>query len=390
MAASTRELSASQNAQDMSAYEFIDFEQLPIAQYYRTLFELAPSVYLITDENGLIKAANDAAAAMLKIDVQRLLGWPLPVFVIKNQQSDFRKFLLKARSRITTQRCECWIQPRMGSPVEVEVAVRYAPSEDGASTTMWWMLHDITEHSRIQEQLMLQNEQLESLNQKLLQDQEQLQIMSRKLMHIQEEERTIIARELHDEIGQTMTGVKFLLEHTRQQASPEVQKTLNDAIALIQHALSQLRNLSLDLHPPMLDDMGLFATLLWHFERYTAQTNIVVEFRHHGRDTYLGPNVKLAAYRVVQEALTNVARHACTQTAVVKLNVHKDSLSLMIEDQGIGFNVNKARRQYQSSGLTSMQERARMLGGGADIKSRPNRGTKVRVRLPLSLIRRSP
>jgi signal transduction histidine kinase len=147
--------------------------------------------------------------------------------------------------------------------------------------------------------------------------------------------------------------------------------------------MRQVREISIDLRPPMLTDLGLLPTLLWHFDRYTARTGVTVEFAHAGVEARFAPEVELAAYRIVQEALTNIARHAHTDTAQISFTVQEDELCITIQDKGIGFDVQMAQSQYKSSGLTSMHERARTLGGSVNIKSQPDKGTQVKVRLPL-------
>jgi signal transduction histidine kinase len=146
--------------------------------------------------------------------------------------------------------------------------------------------------------------------------------------------------------------------------------------------MTQVRDMSLNLRPTMLDDLGLLPTLLWHIERYTSQTQIKVDFRHKGLDRKFPDNVTNAAFRIVQESLTNVARHS--QAKSVKLRAWTDDslLSLTVEDDGKGFNP--AVTTGISGGLNGMKERAILVNGRVDIESSPGAGTRVTVELPVS------
>ena len=141
--------------------------------------------------------------------------------------------------------------------------------------------------------------------------------------------------------------------------------------------------MSLDLRPAMLDDLGLLAALLWHFERYTAQTAIKVNFRHAAlAEKRFSPELETAAYRIVQEALTNAARHSGAKEVDVYIHAGPKALVIQVEDNGAGFDVNKALASRSSSGLTGMQERAALISGEFVLSSNPGRGTQLRAELP--------
>ncbi|MCG2690623.1 MEDS domain-containing protein, partial [Candidatus Parcubacteria bacterium] len=184
---------------------------------------------------------------------------------------------------------------------------------------------------------------------------ERLQTLSRKLVEAQEVERRHIARELHDEIGQALTGLKLALEISALSPAETVKTRLDEAKTLVGELLARVRELSLDLRPGMLDDLGLLPALLWHFERYTAQTGVQVDIKCTVLEGQrFPPEVETAAYRIMQEALTNVARHAGVRLAAVRLWASQDMLNVQIEDQGIGFNSKAALANEGNSGLTGM------------------------------------
>ncbi len=211
-----------------------------------------------------------------------------------------------------------------------------------------------------------------------------LQSLSNRLVEVQETERRHIARELHDEIGQILTGLKLLVEMSIRLPAGEVATNLEEALTLIHELMERVRNLSLSLRPAPLDDLGLLPTLRWHLERYTAQTNVRVALKHAGVEgRRFASEVEMAAYRVVQEALTNVARHAGVSEVTTRLWADRDTLGVQIEDRGVGFDVESALTKGASSGLPGMQERVALLGGQLTIDSAPGTGTRVTAEFPL-------
>jgi PAS domain S-box-containing protein len=211
---------------------------------------------------------------------------------------------------------------------------------------------------------------------------EQLQMLSRRLVEVQEQERRFIARELHDEIGQALTGLKICLEAGHYLPPDVAKRRLDEAWNIANQLIGQVRDLSLELRPAMLDDLGLFAALRWHFRRYTTQTGVKVTFHEEALDRRFSGEVETAAYRILQEALTNVARYAKVDEVSVKLWTDPATLYLEVSDSGVGFDPS-ALKKGGSNGLTGMQERAALLGGRLKIKSARGKGTVLVVELPL-------
>lgn len=240
---------------------------------------------------------------------------------------------------------------------------------------------------------------------------EQLQRLSRRLVELQEAERSEIARELHDEIGQLLTGLKLLLESDRgthggdrggaearggrvarsHQAArspapgdPEASDPQQEIHSIVDDLLGRVRNLSMDLRPTMLDQLGLTPALLWHIERYETQTGIGVTFRHKGVERRFSPGMEIGAFRIVQEALTNVARHSGSRAAVVEVRADDELLEIKVADEGKGFDPERAQAAAASSGLAGMRERASALGGRVKIVSSSGAGAMLVAELPIS------
>jgi PAS domain S-box-containing protein len=210
-----------------------------------------------------------------------------------------------------------------------------------------------------------------------------LQTLSRRLIEVQEQERRHLARELHDEIGQVLTGLKLSLEAGGRLPDDQLRHTLAEAQRLVQDLTGRIRDLSSRLRPAMLDDLGLLPSLLWHFERYTRQTGVQVRFEHYGLERRFHPDVETAGYRIIQEALTNVARHAGVSKAGVRVRLEQDALHLQISDRGKGYDAKAALAAAATSGLSGIQERVRLLGGLLDFDAEPGNGACVTAELPL-------
>lgn len=179
--------------------------------------------------------------------------------------------------------------------------------------------------------------------------------LAKNLVDIQEAERRHIAKELHDHLGQLLTGLQFMLETTKNQASGKQRSSLEEIQGSVSDIIRQIREMSLNLRPSMLDDMGLLPTLLWHLDRYTKQTGIRVNLRADEFPKRFPLEIETPAYRIIQEALTNVARYAQVNEVFVGLILQEETLWVEVLDEGKGFDASLARDRL-SSGIGGMRE----------------------------------
>lgn len=235
-------------------------------------------------------------------------------------------------------------------------------NQQGQTVRFAGCLTDITERRRAEEDLKASRTRLESL--------------SRQLLTTQENERQTLARELHDEIGQTLTAMRMLCETGTCPAGPRV-------LGLVTELMGRVRNLSFDLRPPMLDPLGLLPTLLWTVERFSARTKIRVAFRHSEIERRFAPELEIAVFRIIQEALTNVARHAGVDELTVQLWAENEALGIQVTDRGKGFDPTAVLTGRSTGGLTGIEERVKLLGGELAIESAPGQGTFLTVQFPL-------
>jgi signal transduction histidine kinase len=215
----------------------------------------------------------------------------------------------------------------------------------------------------------------------------QMQTLSRQLMQVQERERRQLAHDLHDEIGQAVTAIKMNLQTMQRVADTTiVQDTLNDSLGILDKILQRVRDLSLDLRPSLLDDLGLVPAVRWYVERQAQRAGLVAEVEAESVPQDLEPDLSVACFRIVQESITNILRHAKATKIHVALGQTDQSLDLCIKDDGIGISTRETSATLagrSSLGLLGMQERAQALGGRITIQSLPNQGTEILVRIPL-------
>ncbi|MDP3879283.1 MAG: GAF domain-containing protein [Dehalococcoidales bacterium] len=210
------------------------------------------------------------------------------------------------------------------------------------------------------------------------------------VINAQEEERRRVARELHDEYGQTLTGLLVSIEALENMTPSEqvhLREKLENAKSLLVHALEDLRRMTLDLRPSALDDLGLITAIRAHVHRHLESAGIQVKFKSNGLNRRLASAVETALFRMVQEATYNIAKHAQARHVKIQLEITGDKIITVVEDDGKGFDVEavfRSRVETNSLGLLGIQERAALLGGTFSIKSEVGQGTRIVVEIPIA------
>jgi signal transduction histidine kinase len=232
---------------------------------------------------------------------------------------------------------------------------------------------------------------LDRLDQSLVkarQYQDRVRQMSSQVLTAQEEERKRIARELHDDTAQALTSVLVRLRLLERSADERLREGLTELRDLTGETLEGVRRMAIDLRPPMLDDLGLEAALQAHVEDFAHRWPVKAKFTS-GRLGRLSPDVELVLYRIVQEALSNVAKHAGASSVEARLTRRGSSLRLVIEDDGCGFDVEATKSSRGSGlGLFGMEERLALIGGSVRVESVIGRGTRILVEAPFPRSRR--
>lgn len=215
---------------------------------------------------------------------------------------------------------------------------------------------------------------------------ENLRDLSNQIVHVQEEERRRISRELHDETGQALTAISVTLASLGRDVNNGDSQKLREAQRLLEHTMESLHDFALELRPASLDELGLIPALRTYLKNFAKRTGLEVNFHGHPSVEKLNPNQKTALFRIAQESLTNVAKHAQAQCVNIEIRVTGRRAHLIVADDGKSFTSpnGSVSRPKLRLGLLGMEERARMLGGEFRIQPQPGMGTTVLVVLPFN------
>jgi len=316
---------------------------------------------------------NPAAARMLGWEVAELLGKPahLTMHHTREDGTPYPKeecpIYATLRDGLTRKVADEVFWRRDGTSFPVEYMTAPMRNDRNEIVAAVVTFRDITDRKRAQDAL---------------------RTYSQRLIQAQDAERQHIARELHDEIGQVLTAVKMNLQSVqRSSRTADCLPRLDESIDIVDEALGCVRELSIELHPSLLDDLGLTAALRWYVDRYAERTGIMAEVLNSFKeDERLPRELETACFRIAQEALTNVARHAQAGSVSVHLERSGERMLLTVIDDGVGFDIDNLRKKAPAAptlGLRGMEERALAVGGHIEIDSGSGRGTRVRTIFPL-------
>jgi PAS domain S-box-containing protein len=339
---------------------------------YRRLFETAQDGILILNaDTGQIDDVNPFLTDMLGYTRKQLLGnklWEIGPFKdTKASKAEFRELQREAYVRYE----DLPLETSDGRSINVEFVSNVYQVNGGK--VIQCNIRNITERKQAEA--------------KRKEYSRKLQVLSRRLVEAQETERRNIARELHDEIGQALTVMQLNLQAMLQSPGADaLMPRLTENLEVVERVLEQVHDISLNLRPSMLDDLGLEPALRWYTKRQAALAGLQAEFAMDPLEHRLDPIIETECFRIAQETLTNVVRHAQARTVTVELHTRDGRLHLGVRDDGVGFEVVPVREQAvrgASLGLLSMEERAALAGGGLEFKSTPGQGTDVQAWFPL-------
>jgi PAS domain S-box-containing protein len=342
---------------------------------FKALFDLAPVGVAFLDSRLNLLDCNPALERMSRLSREELLGgaWQRRTFL--NADGSPRPPGKRVSERAVTEKqlingMETGAVLDSGEIVWVEVSVAPVAVPDVRAVVI---MHDITERKQAAKDLEDANYQL--------------RVLSRQLFHIQEEERRHLARELHDAIGQNLTAAKINLKIIAPDVPAGVRDRLDDSVQLLDRLLNQVRELSLDLRPPLLDELGLVPTLRWLVDQQAQRAGLYATFTANANGLELAPDVQTSCFRVAQEAITNIIRHSGAKNFAVELRREEERLWLRVRDDGTGFDpvvIQQKIAEHSTLGLVSMKERALLVRGGFEIHSAPGQGTEIRAWFPLA------
>ncbi len=345
---------------DITEYQRIEVALLESEEKFRVILDSATTPIVYYDLEGNVLLINIAGADIMGGTPDSIIGRRVhDIFPTEGQA------ILRRVHRVVEQGKGTEYEDKVTLPPGQRWFLsRFEPVRDGTGNifAVQTISYNVTEHKHLAEAW---------------------RDLSRRLVEVQEQERRHIASELHDQIGQSLTGLKMMFGRVMTGSATDNRKILDETQQVLDELIERVRELSLNLRPSMLDDLGLVPSILWFIERYSLQTGVQVDFRHKGMDRSLPVDIITVAYRIVQESLTNIARHANVNTAAVWLLFDGKTFTVHVHDEGVGFNPKATRTSRPSSGLVGMRERAVALGGELKISSTRGNGTDIIAHLPV-------
>jgi PAS domain S-box-containing protein len=347
----------------------------------------AKDAVIAVDEGQNIVLFNPAAELIFRCAASEVIGKPLERFIPQRARVAHRQHLADYGERHDVVRV-------MGSD-RVITGLRADGEEFPVDATISQIdlhgvrrnvvvLRDVTERVRMQRELRLSLESQKRVEAQLRESRDSLRELSAALQSIREEEKTRIARELHDELGQMLTALKMEAAAIASDLSPEQRDLVKRAQGmkqLIDQTVASVRRISADMRPVMLDNLGLAPTLEWLTNDIASRAGLTIDLAMPEADLGASGDAATAIFRIVQEALTNVVRHA--QATKVKVDIARvgGDVRVRISDDGCGLSETD-QRKARSFGLLGMRERAYVLGGGFSIRGKPGKGTTVEATIP--------
>ena len=331
---------------------------------YRVFLERMNEGAAVLGRDHTVLHCNRRFARLLGAGLQSVIGSSLQDLVWPDDHARLNALLRRAAQR--NCRGETRLRSKKGAPVPVQLSLNPLRLKTRA---VCLIVSDLSEVKRAEQELRASSEQLRNL--------------AARLLSVREQERTRIAREIHDELGQALTAVKMDLSWLAGRLSPRngpLLGRIRSTLQLADSTIQSVRRISTELRPSVLD-LGLAAALEWQVREFQARTGIRCKLRLPAQGA-VAPNVSTALFRIFQETLTNIARHAGATRAEVALQKQPDALVLRVRDNGRGFDPANSSSS-KSLGLLGMRERAAILGGWVDIFSAPGKGTRVTAWIPL-------
>jgi PAS domain S-box-containing protein len=386
-----------------------------LVEKYTDLYDFAPVGYLSLDEQGKILEVNLSGATLLGVERSPLINQRLPSFVTPASRPIFLAFLKRIFAGVGKQACEATLLRVNGSPFWADFHGSSAISVNGPPKWCRVVVSDISVLKRAEE-AQRRVDAIEASNMELRQEiaqrkmmeeslrkseqhqtqmldhsrlmQEQLRNLSRQVLNAQEEERKRISLELHDVIAQTLTGINMRLATLQKDAGrnpKSFDRNITRTQQLVEKSVNLVHEFARELRPAVLDDLGLIPALHSFMKNFAAQTGIHVKLTAFAEVEQLETSRRTVFFRVAQEALTNVARHAKASRAEVSIQKLPDGICMKIKDDGKSFSVERAMHASTGNrlGLLGMRERLEMVGGRFDVQSAPGKGTTIIAQLPL-------
>ncbi len=351
------------------------------------IVESSSDAILSVTPDGFVTTWNAGAERIFGYTANEMIGRSILTIIPPHLYRDKAWLLATVRSAHDIHTYDAMRLTKDGRCIDVSVTLSPLKDALGQFVGVSKVIRDISERKRAETLLHQAHEALEIKVQErtgeLRRANNSLRELSGRLMQVQEEERSRLARDLHDEVGQLLTALKIDLQEIHHGEVEETRfDSLTDSLELVDRLLTQVRTLALDLRPSLLDDLGLVPALRWYANRQATRNGWTLSLSVDEMTWRVPAPIEVACFRVVQEALTNIAKYARARTIDLTLRRQDEEVTLILQDDGVGFDVLSARQRAQggeSIGLLGMEERVRLAGGNLVIVSVPGQGTRLQL-----------
>ena len=328
----------------------------------------------VSDLKYILTYVNQAFAEMHGYTPPELIGKKIMIINNNEQSKELKKRIHQIKTK-GSWKGEINHIKKNGSIFPTYMSVTLLKDHNKKPIGIMTICKDITEQVRTREEIAQYNQELH--------------ILSSKLIKAYDMERKRISRELHDEMGQLFTAALINLSAIQEMITskycPEIKEKIKETISLINKTSEQIHELSIELRPSMLDDLGLVPTLNWYLKKWSERLNINTKFEADEIEKRFSPDIEISIYRIIQEALNNIAKYAKALNVTIRLKQQNSKIKILIKDDGKGFNMEElhvGNMNQHGIGLLGIRERIRLLNGSFNIQSIPKKGTKLYITIP--------
>ncbi len=368
------------NIRDISERKRVEMVLRESEQTYRALFENAGDALFLTGLDGKILQVNQKTTELLGFSQAELQSLTILDITVPDESSDVHNNMRRLLNGERLMPYTRHYLKKSGEVLPTENNTVLVLDTRGTPKFFQNISRDISERIKGEQSLRKLLEQIKRSN-------EQMRDLALRLQEVQELERQELATVLHDRVGQNLTGLnlnlKILQNQLQSSASVETHKRLNDSLMIVEETTHRIRDVMADLNPPVLDEHGLIAAMKWYCGDFASRTGIATQVSGDKLDLQLSPRVEKILYRLIQESLNNVAKHAKANRVNIRILTEEDAVTLTVKDDGQGFNPLEIKKPTKEPnwGLLSMQQRAASIDADLVINSAPGMGTEVIVKL---------
>jgi PAS domain S-box-containing protein len=343
-------------------------------EWYQRLLKTMNEGFSIRDENSLFSYVNDKFCEMIGYSRDELIGRPIEDFVDREELPVLQEELEKRKNGLRSTYELIWIR-KDGSTLHTLMSAAPLFDDDGNFKGGFGAMTDITLRKVAEQRVAVYQKKLQSL--------------ASELSLAEERERRRIAAELHDRIGQTLAITKIKMGALKASLSSlGFAEELDEIRGLVDQTIRDTRSLTLELSPPVLYELGFEAAVEWLTEKIQLEHNISTQFKSDNQPKIVSEDVQVLIFKVIQELLFNVIKHARADNVNVSVCKKARELQIIVEDNGVGFDLNESKTQFSRAdgfGLFSIRERLDQYGGRIEISPNPDEGTRITVSVPLTI-----